>query len=338
MIPWPRAVAFVFRLRALFSRRRLEREADQEIEAHLDLLTARYIRAGMSPADARRTARARFGGVTQIKESLREQAGFPMIESIVHDMRYAMRGLFRAKGFAAVSVLTLALGLGVGTTFFTIASGWALRSLPFDDPDALVVLSESRPRLGRTRELVSAGSFQDWRRGGRLFAGVAVYSQARFNVNFGRGRPERLQGARVSAELFPLLGIDPVRGRHFLPEEDRPAARHVALVSYGLWQRRFDGDPGVLGRTIDLDDEPHEIVGVLPEDCRFPHFQDIWTPLRLDPTDEDRGRRRFEAIARLAPGVTAGRAQADLAARAEDVAARYPDTSEGWSVRARYLR
>ena len=338
MSMWQRAAALVFRLRGLFARRRLEREADQEIEMHLDLLTARYVRSGMAPAEARRSARARFGGVTQIRESLREQAGFPMIESIVHDVRYAMRGLFRAKGFAAVSVLTLALGLGVSATFFTIASGWALRSLPFDDPDALVVLSESRPRLGRTREFVSAGSFHDWRRDGHLFEGVAVYSQARFNVNFGRGRPERLQGARVSAELFPLLGIDPVRGRHFLPEEDRPAARRVALVSHGLWQRRFDADPGVLGRTIDLDDEPHEIIGVLPEDCRFPHFQDIWTPLRLDPTDEDRGRRRFEAIARLAPGVTAGRAQADLVARAEDLEARYPDTNEGWSIRARYLR
>ena len=112
----------------------------------------------------------------------------------------------------------------------------------------------------------------------------------------------------------------------------------MALVGHELWQRRFDGDPGVLGRTVDLDDEPYEIVGVLPEDCRFPFFQDIWTPLRLDPTDEDRGQRRFEAIARLAPGVTAGTAQADLAARAEEVAARYPDTNEGWSVRARYLR
>ena len=335
---WQRIGAIVSRVRGVFARRRLEREADQEIEMHLDLLTTRYVRAGMSPADARRTARAKFGGVTQIKESLREQAGFPMLESIVHDVRYAMRGLCRAKGFAAVSVLTLALGLGVGTTFFTIASGWALRSLPFEDPDALVVLSEARPRLGRTRELVSAGSLQDWRRNDRLFEGVAVYSQVRFNVHFGRGRPERIEGARVSAELFPLLGIDPIRGRHFLPEEDRPATRRVALVSHGLWQRRFEGDPGVLGRTIDLDDEPHEIIGVLPEDCRFPYFQDIWTPLRLDPTDEDRGRRRFEAIARLSPGVTAASAQADLVARAEDVAARHPDTNEGWSARARYLR
>ena len=112
----------------------------------------------------------------------------------------------------------------------------------------------------------------------------------------------------------------------------------MALVSYELWQRRFEGDPGVLGRTVDLDDEPHEIIGILPADCRFPYFQDIWTPVRLDPADEDRGRRRFEAIARLSPGVTAGSAQADLVARAEDVAARYPDTNEGWSVRARYLR
>ena len=337
MSMWQRAVAFVFRLRGLFARRRLEREADQEIEMHLDLLTSQYIRAGMSRADARRAARAKFGGVTQIKELLRDQAGFPMLESIIHDVRYAVRGLVRAKGFAAVSVLTLALGLGVGTTFFTIASGWALRSLPFEDPDALVVLSEARPRLGRTREFVSAGSFHDWRRDAGLFEGVAVYSQVRFNVHFGTGAPERIDGARVSAGLFPLLGIDPIHGRHFLPEEDRPAARRVALVSYDLWQRRFEGDPGVLGRTVDLDDEPYEIIGVLPEDCRFPYFQDIWTPLRLDPTDEDRGRRRFEAMARLSPGLTAGRAQADLVARAEDVAARYPDTNEGWSVRARYL-
>ena len=334
---WRRAVALGFRLRSLFARRRFEWEVDQEIEMHLDLLTIGYIRAGMSPADARRTARVKFGGVTQIKELLIEQAGLPMLESFIHDVRHAVRGLVRAKGFAVTSVLTLALGLGISVTFFTIASGWALRSLPFEDPDALVVLSETRPRLGRTRELVSAGSFQDWRRDARLFEAVAVYSQVRFNVHFGVGAPERIDGARVSGELFPLLGIDPIRGRHFLPEEDRPAARRVALVSYGLWQRRFDGDPGALGRTIDLDGEPHEIVGVLPEDCRFPYLQDIWTPLGLDPTDEDRGRRRFEAIARLSPGVTAGRAQADLAARAEDVAARYPDTNDGWSVRAGYL-
>ena len=333
-----RAVAFACRLGNLFVRRRLEEETDREIEMHLDLLADRYVRAGMSPAESRRMARAKFGGVTQIKESLRDQMGFPTLESIVHDVRYALRGLVRAKGFAAVSVLTLALGLGVSATFFTIASGWALRSLPFEDSDALVVLSEARPRLGRTRERVSAGSFRDWRRNARLFESVAVYSQVRLNVVFGGGRPERLAGARVSAELFPLLGIQPVHGRHFLPEEDHPAARRVALVGYELWQRRFDGDPGVLGRTVDLDDEPYEIVGVLPEGCRFPFFQDIWTPLRLDPADEDRGQRRFEAIARLAPGVTAGTAQAGLAARAEEVAARYPDTNEGWSIRARYLR
>ncbi len=261
-----------------------------------------------------------------------------MFESIVHDVRYAVRGLFRAKGFAAVSVLTLALGLGISSTFFTIASGWALRSLPFEDPDALVISSEAQPRLGRTRELVSAGSFQDWRRDARLFQGVAVYSQVRFSANFGMGSPERLEGARVSVGLFPLLGIDPVHGRHFLPEEDLPSARRVALVSYELWEQRFRGDPGVLGRTVDLDDEAHEIIGVLPEDFQFPFFQKVWTPVRLDPADEDRGRRRFEAIARLSPGVTAGSAQAELVARAGDVAARYPDTNEEWSVRARYLR
>ena len=335
---WRRVVALVSRLRDLFARRRLELEAEQEIEMHLDLLTTQYIRAGMSAVDARRTARAKFGGVMQVKESLREQAGFPMLESIIGDVRYAVRGLFRAKGFAAVSVLTLALGLGVTTTNFTLASGWALRSLPFEDADALVVLSEAQPRLGRTRELVSAGSFQDWRRDTRLFKGVGVYEWVRFDVHFGRGGAERLDAARVSAELLPLVGIDPIRGRHFLPEEDRPAARRVALISYDLWQRQFEGDPGVLGQTAYLDDQPHAIVGVLPEGCRFPHIHDVWTPLRLDPTDEDRGRRRLEAIARLSPGVTAERAQADLVARAEDVAARYPDTNEGWSVRARYLR
>ena len=335
---WQRAAAFVSRLWGLFTRRRLEREADEEIEMHLDLLTTQYIRSGMSAADARRTARAKFGGVTQIKESLREQAGFPMLESIVRDVRYAMRGLLRAKGFAAVSVLTLALGLGVSTTNFTLANGWALRSLPFENADALVVLSETQPRLGRTRELVSAGSFQDWRRDTRLFKGVAVYEWVRFNVHFGRGGAERFDAARVSAELLPLVGIDPILGRHFLPEEDRPAARRVALISYDLWQRQFEGDPGVLRRTVYLDDRPHAIVGVLPEGCRFPHIHDVWTPLRLDPTDEDRGRRRFEAIGRLSQGVTAEGAQADLVARAESVAARYPDTNEGWSVRVRYLR
>ena len=128
-----------------------------------------------------------------------------------------------------------------------MSNGWALRSLPFENPDALVVLNEAQPRLGRTRELVSAGSFQDWRRETGLFDRVAVYEWVRFNVRVGTGGAERLDGARVSAELFPLLGIDPIRGRHFLPEEDRPAARRVALVSYDLWQRQLEGDPGVLG-------------------------------------------------------------------------------------------
>ena len=297
-----RVIVFVSRLRGLFSRRRLERETDQEVEMHLDLLTAQYMRAGMSPAEARRTARAKFGGVAQIKESLRDQAGFPMLESIVGDVRYALRGLVGAKGFAIVSVLTLALGLGVTTTNFTLVNGWALRSLPFENPEALVVLNEARPGLGRTREFVSAGSFQDWRRETGLFDRVAAYEWVLFNVHFGTGGAERLDGARVSAELFPLLGIDPIRGRHFLPEEDRPAARRVALVSYDLWQRQFEGDPGVLGQTVYLDDRPHAIVGVLPEDCRFPAC-----PGHLDaaPARPDRRgsqqRRRFEAIARLSP-------------------------------------
>ena len=166
---------------------------------------------------------------------------------------------------------------------------------------------------------------------------MAPFVQLTFDLR-SNDEPERVRGAAVSAGLFPMLGIHPGIGRHLLVEEDRPAARPVALISHAVWQRRFGADPGILSRTIYLNERPYEIVGVMPAGFKFPHFAEIWTPLALDPNDLQRDRRRLDVIARLAPGVTTARAQEEMTAIARRLAERYPGTNEGWSVRLRTLR
>ena len=225
---------------------------------HLDLLTTQYMRAGMSPAEARRAARAKFGGVTQIKESLREQAGVP--DARIDRPGRALRGARARRGEGVRHRERADAGPRPRRQHDELhACKWV--------GAALVAVRGCRrvggPERGATEIGTYAGNSSQpgaSRIGGgtrALFKGVAVYEWVRFNVHFGRGGAERRDAARVSAELLPLVGIDPILGRHFLPEGDRPAARRVALVSYDLWQRQFKGDPSVLGRTVYLDDRAY---------------------------------------------------------------------------------
>jgi putative ABC transport system permease protein len=253
------------------------------------------------------------------------------------DVRSTFRAIRKWPAAFGVIVLTLALGIGINTMFFTFFNGMVLRPLPFAEPDRLVLVSESQPRLEQTQRPSSAPNLRDWREQNRVFSAIAPFVQVTFDLHV-HDNPERIRGASVSADLFPMLGLTPVIGRHLLPDEDRPDARAVALISHAMWEKRFNADPDILSRQIYLNNRPYDIVGVMPPGCRFPHFAEIWTPLALDPADIRRDRRRLEVIARLAPGVSVARAQEEMSAIAKRLAERYPATNEGWSVRLRRLR
>ncbi len=250
------------------------------------------------------------------------------------DLRHAVRGLARNPGYAAVAVLTLALGLGASTAIFTVVNAVLLRPLPFAEPDRLVYLRESKlPQLPEFS--VSPGNFLAWQAQNGAFEAMAAYGGGSFNLT-GAGEPERLVGDRATANLFDLLGIRPVVGRTFTPDEDRAGGPPVVLLSYGLWQRRFGGDPGVVGRVISLNGLPYTVVGVLPVAMQaLRTTTQLWVPMAFTAQEGERyGSHYLRAVGRLKPGATLAQARADLDTIARRLEAEHPDDDTGWRVLA----
>jgi len=253
------------------------------------------------------------------------------MDQLWQDVRQGARTLVRHRGSAALAAGCLAVGIGVAITMFTTADPWLFRPLPFADPDRLVALGEVHPR-GWTSQ-ASVPAFFDWKEQGRSLGEVGAFVRLEHNLST-EDEPERVQGAAITAGLFPLLGVRPVEGRGFAPGEDLPGGPRVCLIGDRLWRRRFAGLPGVVGRTLRIDGEVHAIVGILPPRWAFPEYAEVWTPLALDPTDRDRGRRHLDVIARLRPGALAADAESEVAAIASRAARESPETSEGWGGRA----
>ncbi|MHC4696216.1 MAG: ABC transporter permease [Planctomycetota bacterium] len=266
--------------------------------------------------------------------------------NLLQDLQYAFRTLLKRPGFAAVVVLTLALGIGANTAVFSVVHGMWLKPLGYPEPDKLVYLFAANPRLmaanpteGWDRSNISANDFADWRKQSRSFVDMGICRYASYNLT-GGDRPERVIAARASASLLPVLGFDAKIGRAFGPEEDRPGSERVVLLSDGFWQRRFGGDPGIVGQTIMLDGTPFEVLGVLPAELtrawgRFDWIWgrfDVWTPFAFDANDYSRADRSFKAIGRLKPGVSVAGAQAEMEAIAAHLAETYPESNEGYTV------
>jgi putative ABC transport system permease protein len=318
-------------LRSLFSRGRaltrqgrFESELDEELRFHLEMETAANVERGMSPEEARRAALLDFGGVEKVKEDCRDEDRLRWIETLAQDLRYGARLLRRSPGFTAAAVLTLALGIGANTAVFSVADAVFLRPLPFAEPERLAAVWLHGPDHS-----VSQASFVELREASRSLADVAAYSAWGFTLT-GSGEPEMLKGARVSANLFHLLGARPALGRMFLPEDGEPGRGKVALLGNGLWHRRFGADPKVLGRTITLNGESHTVIGVLPPDLHFPsrEFSDLWLPLTIDPAAEDFKVGYLTLIGRMASGVTAAQATEEVRAIARRITEREPDDDE----------
>lgn len=320
--------AIRFRLRGLH-RTRLEHEFDEEQQFHVDQLTAEHMARGLDRESAVRAARREFGGAANTREDLREARGVHVIDAFVQDIRYGVRTLWHNPGFALATILTVALGIGATTAVFTLVYGIVLRPLPYPQPERLVNLWTYAPRLGLERAFVGPANYRDWAGQAQSFESLALIRHiANFNL-VGAGEPERLQGARITASTFVTLGVQPVLGRAFRSDEEQSGREFVVILSHGLWTRRFGSDPNIVGRSIMLNSQPHEVVGVMPPAFAYPDRSfEMWVPLTVNPEDYvSRSNYSFLAVGRLKPNVSTKAAQAELTEIAARLAEQYPGTN-----------
>ena len=256
---------------------------------------------------------------------------------LARDIRLAARSLWHSKGFAAVGILCLGLGIGINTTIFSIVDGVLLKPYPYDDPERIVILGTQRVKEGDEAGL-SIADLRDWKAATTTFTAITAVAGQSLTVIDGAGEPERYIGARISWDMFRLLGTRPLLGRDFLESDDQPNAAGVTVISHMLWTTRYRADPQVLGRGITINGQPHTIVGVMPPNFEFPERQRIWVPLQPTLYKDARDRRYLFTFGRLRPGVTPERALSDLDAVAARLAREYPATNAGWSAQIRLLR
>jgi putative ABC transport system permease protein len=325
-----RASRFLRRFIALCTWNRRDQDMHQEMAFHIESIKREYIAKGMSEAEADRAARRRFGSVLQLKEEGHDIRTARFLEDVTRDARHMARGLRKSPAFAITVLLTLALGIGGNTAIFSVVDQLLLRPLPYPDGDRLISVYESfqfsrGPAVGNVRNSVSPANWLDWQRENRTLQALAAWRTTTLTLT-GVGEPTRLNAQLVSSEFFPLVGVGPLLGRVPSDADDRPNAPGVAVLSYQLWQRRFAGDPGVVGRIVQLNDRPIEIVGVMPASFRFIYQDtDIWGAYRLDRAQPWRrtAGRFMNVVARVKPGATIAAAQTDLEAIAQRLASTY---------------
>ncbi len=285
-----------------------------EIESHVAMHTDDGIRAGLSPAEARRQALIRLGGEEQTRQAYRERVTVPWLENLLRDVRYALRGFRRNPAFTVTVVATLALGIGATTAVFSVVDRILFRSLPYAHDDRIVSLGLVQSL--EKQEFMLGGFFYDWRDNQKPFEAFASQGTMLHACDLVEANPEQLNCIHAQAGFLPLLGISPVLGRNFLPEEDRPNGPRVALISYGLWLDHYSRDPGILNRQIDVDGSPVRVIGVLPKGFELPTLQapDMMLPMALDEGAERAGHpgTPMRAFARLRPGVSITQARAEM--------------------------
>ena len=255
------------------------------------------------------------------------------METLLKDVRFGARMLMKNPGFSLVAVIALALGIGANTAIFSVVNAVLLRPLPFKDPDRLMLIRETK--LPQFPEFsVAPGNFLDWQKQNSVFEQMAAINTSPFNL-IGTGEPERLQGQRVTDGFFAMLGAQPQLGRVFMSEEDQPGHNNVVILSHGLWQRRFGGDPNILNQTITLNGQSYAVVGVMPATFRYGgRNTELWTPIAFTAQNaQQHGSHYLQVIGRLKPGVTLEQTQEEMSAIAGRLAEQYPDTNAGWDVK-----
>jgi len=333
---------------AVWRRRDRDAEVERELEAHLELESEEQRDSGVPPEEARHAARRAFGNTTRVQEDVREIWSAIWLERFARDVRHAARSLRKSPGFAAVAILTLALGIGANTAIFSAIDALMLRPLPFTAADQLVRIYSIQKGMFNTfanPDGPSALDVRDFAQRSRSFQNMVAYDTWAKNVSFGEsaGRPEQMEVGLVPAAYFEILGIRPIIGRLFSEDENEEGKNYVAAISAQLWSNRFDDDPSVLGRKIRINGEAYSIVAVMPNVIPAwvepGRHSEIWTPFPYSPdmwAESGRGERGYAALARLKPGVSVEQAQADLSVIAAALAAEHP-VDEGVGVAVKRL-
>jgi putative ABC transport system permease protein len=310
-------------------RRKKNREADldRELRSDLELEAEEQRENGLSPEHALYAARRALGNTSLIKEETREMWEWISFERLLQDTRFSLRLLRKSPGFLVFAALALALGLGANVAIFSVVDAVLLRPLPFRNAGQLVEVWEDGSRVGFPMDTPAPANYIDWKRRNHVFVDMAALKGDLYALT-GRGTPEQVEGSPVTANLFPLLGVSPLLGRNISAEEDRPGGPRVALISYGLWQRRFGADRGVVGREILLNGEKFQVVGVMPRGIRFPEHSEVWVPLALGPREfATRDSHYLRVFARLKPGSSLAQAQREMAGVAAQLAREYPESN-----------
>jgi len=333
------------RIAAVFSRRRLEQDLDEELHSHVEMAVERNLRRGMNREEARRAALADLGGIEQTKEIYRDQRGVPMVENFVQDLRFGLRMLRRSPGFSILAILCLTLGIGANAAVFSWIEGILFRPYPLvAHQERLVALTGmARGEAGHTG--ISWPDLLDLQKHCTLVDSFIVTKIMGTTLSLG-DRAERTIGSIVSANYFDAIGVHPILGRGFAPGEDVGSNAHpVTVVDYQLWKSRFKGDPAIIGKTQRLNGIEHTIVGVAPEGFLGTFVgwgMQFWVPASMEETFEgggykleDRGARWIEAFVRLKPGVTLAQAQQEISAVASRLESDFPATNRAFPSRSR---
>jgi putative ABC transport system permease protein len=330
-------------IRQLFSRRHTYGDLSDEIREHLEEKIEELVASGMSRKEATAAARREFGNVTLIELDSRAVWQWPSIESFFADLHYGLRSLRKNPGFTAVAVLTLALGIAVNATMFSLVSAFLLRRPPGRDPEHVAVVTTLNPAQGFLSDAspVSAPNFIAWREANHVFADMAAADEYRTVSLTPQGQPQALPSAAVSPNYFSVLGVSPELGRAFSDGEDQPGRDHVVILSHDLWERQFGSDASLIGRTIRLSRENYTVVGVMPASFHLLGFTpQLWTPLVLTAADRTAAARKDRALylfARMRPTVTIEQARAEFITLAHRAEENFPETEKGWGAAVRTL-
>lgn len=327
------------RIRAWISPRQGDAEFAVEVNSHLEMLTEENIRRGMTPEEAQRAAKLRLGGITQLRETDRELRGLPFFEMLAQDTRFAFRMLRKSPGFAAIAILTLALGIGANTAIFSVVYAVLLKPLPYERPEQLFTVFQQQAKDERMATGWSYVLFNELRSQNHVFEEVAGNQFHQLTLS-GRGEPFLVDTSVVTPEFFSVFKPRPILGRAFLPEDGKPGAPATVVLSENLWRAAFAAEPNVVGTSINLDKHSYEVIGIMPAVFRFPQMTDsdqLWIPLAHDPLFgpwmSRQGGHWLRVTARLKAGITLAQARAELDALGERFAQEYPDRQTGWVVR-----